>query len=71
MQRDEIEAELERLVELTDGESEDRHEFYLRLRQLLDGMRAFGMPVPDDLLRLERDLEAEFVREAGPEPDPS
>ena len=26
-------------------------------------MRAFGMPLPDDLVRLERELEAQFRAE--------
>ncbi len=65
MEQDELEAEMRRLLELTEGESEDRHEFWMRLRQVLDGLRAFGMPAPDDLLRLEQELEAEFAEEMG------
>ena len=38
--------------------------FYMRLRQTIDSMQAMGMPIPDDLARLEAELSAEFVSDA-------
>lgn len=32
------------------------HEVHERLRQTLDQMRAFGLPLPEDLVTLEREL---------------
>lgn len=59
----ELEAALSNLLTDMEGERHDRHEIHLRLVQILSGMRAFGMPLPDDLVRLEHELEADF----GPE----
>lgn len=54
----------ELLQDLEAGDSE-RHEIHARLRQTLDQMRAFGMPLPDDLVALEKELAGEFEAEAG------
>jgi len=42
----------------------ERHEIHERLRQTLDQMRAFGMPLPEDLVILEKELAAEFLDDA-------
>ncbi len=63
MALDEIEAEISLLVTQMENQPEDRRELYLMLREKLNELRAFGMPVPDDLLKMERDLEAEFAAE--------
>lgn len=60
----ELEAAIALLIEEMEGDQGDAHEIYLRLRQLLDQMRATGMPLPDDLVKLEHDLSAEFAAEA-------
>lgn len=59
-----IEAAINELVQELEGELGDRHEVFLRFKQMLGQMRAMGMPVPDDLARLERDLEKSFRGEA-------
>ena len=59
----ELEAELNLLLTQMENLPEDRHEFYMQLREKLSEIRAFGMPVPDDLLRLEKELEKEFASE--------
>lgn len=59
----ELEAELNLLLTQMENLPEDKHEFYLQLRGKLAEMRAFGMPVPDDLVRLEKELEKEFAGE--------
>lgn len=57
----EIEAAIGLLIEEMEGDQGDAREIYQRLRQLLDQMRAMGMPLPDDLVKLESDLAAEFA----------
>ena len=59
-----FEAALALLIEEMEGEQGDSHEIYLRLRQMLSSMRAMGMPLPDDLVRMEREMSAEFEAEA-------
>jgi hypothetical protein len=60
---DDLKAELALLINQMENQPEDRHELYLQVREKLNEMRAYGMPVPDDLLRLEKELEAEFRAE--------
>lgn len=61
----EIEAAVSLLIDQMEGEQGDRHEIWLRLQTLLNQIRATGMPVPDDLKRMEAGLEAEFGEENG------
>ncbi|NNG02676.1 MAG: hypothetical protein HKM95_01065 [Inquilinus sp.] len=63
MDREELKATLSLLLDDVEGEWGDRHEIFLRIRQTLDAMRAMGMPLPDDLVRLEDELSAEFDAE--------
>ena len=63
MDLSELEAELNLLLTQMENLPEDRHEFYLQLRERLAELRAFGMQVPDDLARLEKELEEEFASE--------
>ena len=51
------------LQQFESGELE-RHEIHERLRQTLDQMRAFGMPLPRDLVLLEQELAEAFTDEA-------
>lgn len=53
------------LIDQMEGELGDRHEIWLRLQTILQQIRATGMPVPDDLLRMERLLEEEFSGDAS------
>ena len=64
MEWDDVLADLSNLVTQMENQPEDRREFYMQLREKLNEIRAMGMPLPDDLVRLERDLEAEFATEA-------
>ena len=61
MDRDEIEAAVSLLLDEMEGEWGDRHEIFLRIQQTLEQMRAMGMPLPEDLVRMEEELAAEFV----------
>lgn len=57
---DAVKAEIGLLLTRMQNEPEDRHELYLRLMEKLNELKAYGMPIPDDLKRLEAALEAEF-----------
>ncbi|MGY8995588.1 MAG: hypothetical protein ACKVH7_04020 [Alphaproteobacteria bacterium] len=57
---EDLKAELGILLERVNDESEDRMELYERLHEMLNEMRAFGMPMPDDLKVLEMQLKTEL-----------
>jgi len=59
------EAELGLLFTKMLGEPRDRHELYEQIRQKLNELKAYGMPLPADLVQFERDLEAEFAGDAA------
>lgn len=63
---EDLKAELALLINQMENQPEDRHELYLQVREKLNEMRAFGMPVPEDLVRLEEELEAEFAAAVKP-----
>ena len=60
---DAIKAEIGLLLTRMQNEPEDRHELYLQLMEKIGQLKAYGMPIPDDLLQLERSLEAEFAKD--------
>ncbi len=49
-------AAINLLVEQMAHEADDLHEVHLKLREHLDQLKATGMPLPDDLVELERRL---------------
>ena len=57
------EAELGLLLTQMQNEPDDLHELYEQIRQKLNEMKAYGMPLPADLVQFEHDLEAEFAAE--------
>ena len=64
---EELKAEIGLLLTEMQNEPEDRHELYFQIMERLNNMKAFGMPLPEDLVRLEAALEAEFAAEARDE----
>lgn len=58
-------AELSLLVDEMEGDQVDHHEFYLRIREKLGELKATGMSLTEDVVRLERNLEAEFDADMG------
>jgi hypothetical protein len=52
-----------------EGEPDDLHEVHLRLLEILSEIKATGMPLPDDLVELEKRLTADV--EGVPERDES
>ena len=60
---DDVKAELGILMTNMQNEPTDKHELYLQLMEKLNELRAFGMPLPQDLVEMEKALEAEFAEE--------
>lgn len=58
---DDLKAELGILMTQMQNQPEDRHELYLQLMEKLNEIKAFGMPLPQDLVEMEKALEAEFA----------
>jgi hypothetical protein len=56
-------AEIALLLEQMQDAPHDRHELYLKIMQELNKLKAYGMPLPDDLVELEHRLEREFAAE--------
>jgi hypothetical protein len=65
MDFEDVKAEIGILLNDMQNQAEDRHELYLQLMEKLNEMKAFGMPLPDDLVALEKSLEAEFAGNDG------
>jgi hypothetical protein len=55
-----IQAEIGVLLTRMQNEPADRHELYLQIMQKLNELKAYGMPLPADLVELEGRLEMEF-----------
>jgi hypothetical protein len=62
---EDVQAELGLLLTQMENERrpEDRHEIYLVVMRKLNELKAYGMPLPQDLVELERSLEQEFEAE--------
>ena len=60
---EQLKMEISSLLTEMQNQPQDRHEIYLALREKLGQMKATGMPLPDDLVRLEHELEEEFSSE--------
>lgn len=58
---DDLKAELGLLFTRMQNEPTDKHELYLQLMEKLNELKAFGMPLPQDLVAMEKALEAEFA----------
>ena len=61
---EEIKAQIGLLLTRMENQPEDAHELYEQLHEKLNEIKATGMPLPDDLVALERRLEAEFLGKA-------
>jgi hypothetical protein len=59
------EAKLGLLLTRMQNEPQDLHELYEVIRQKLNELKAYGMPLPEDLVQFELDLEAEFAADLG------
>jgi len=64
MDRMEIEAEISLLVKQMDDIPQDKFELQLQVLSKLNEMRAYGLPLPQDLIDLEKTLEIELARKS-------
>lgn len=63
---DDLVLSINLLVSEMENEPEDAHEILERLHLQLNQLRATGLPLPDDLVELEKRLERDFQRPAKP-----
>lgn len=54
---DDLNAEIAYLMNVLEGEPGDLTEIEFRLRQVIATLRAEGLPVPEDLLKFEAELD--------------
>jgi hypothetical protein len=59
-----LKIEIEMLLEQLAERPRDQHELSHQILEKLNAMKAFGMPLPDDLVDLEAALESEFEAQA-------
>jgi predicted nucleic acid-binding Zn-ribbon protein len=64
MALEQIKAQISLLLEEMINQPQDHHEIQEQLREKLSELRAMGMPLPADLVELEKRLDADFF-EAG------
>ncbi|MCO4316960.1 hypothetical protein M8997_007180 [Phyllobacterium sp. 21LDTY02-6] len=57
---EDIKARIALLMEDMVSRPADAHEIHERLREQLNELKAMGMPLPDDLVALEKRLETDF-----------
>jgi len=55
-----IKAGIALLLEQASETPEDAHQIYQEVREKLDELRAFGLPLPQDLVDLEADLKKDL-----------
>lgn len=60
-------AELNMLMDEAGDEPEDLHEVHFRMVERMNQLRAMGAPIPEDLLRFERELSERVEKTAKPE----
>ena len=56
MDATELLAAINLLAQRLEHTPEDLHEIHFKVREMIDELKATGMPPPDDLLEFERDL---------------
>ena len=57
MDKTELLATLNLLAQRLDHQPDDLHEVHFKVKELLHELRSTGMPLPNDLVAFERDLD--------------
>ena len=60
MSFEKLQTEISLLLTQMENQPQDSHELHEMIREKVNEMRAYGMPVPQDFLDLEKRLEASF-----------
>lgn len=72
MSFEKLKAEIGLLLTQMENQPHDMQELYEQIRGKINEMRAFGMPIPEDLIQLEQSLETTLRGERRPTwPKPS
>jgi len=61
---EEIKAQISLLLEEMVNQPEDVHQLTESVREMLNELKASGMPLPQDLVELEEQLEAQFEKKS-------
>ena len=56
MDKTELIAAINLLAQRLEHEPDDLHEVHFKVKELLSELRSTGMPLPDDLVAFEKDL---------------
>lgn len=62
---EQLKIEVAMLFEEMENQPENKWELQEAVREKLDELRAFGMPLPKDLVELEKTLDAELADRRG------
>jgi hypothetical protein len=60
---DDLEAELALLINQMNTPPQNAHELYMQIFEKLNEFKALGLPLPDDWVRVEKELEAYFTEQ--------
>jgi len=63
---EDIKVQIAMLLADTQEQPENLHAVYQKVMQEINEMKAFGMPLPEDLVELERALEERFSQDLPP-----
>lgn len=58
---EDVQAELSLLINQMEDEPEDRIELLMQIHEKLNELKAYGMPLPEDLVELEKALGDELL----------
>ena len=64
MELDELQAEVSLLLSQMEDRPENNRELYVQIHRRLNEYRALGLPLPSDLVKVERKLEDDFCAES-------
>lgn len=65
MPQDDLTMSAQLLLESVEEENADLQEAWAQLEQILNTMRAEGLQPPEDLLKLEARMRADFAQDSG------
>ncbi|WP_072396506.1 hypothetical protein [Hyphomicrobium sp. CS1GBMeth3] len=63
---EDVKAEIGVLLTRMQNEPEDAHELYLQLWEKLNELKAYGLPIPEDLKELEEALSSDLDEPSPP-----
>ena len=64
MSFEDLQAEVSLLLTQMENQPKDLHEIQEVLREKINEMKAFGLPIPDNFLKFEKELQGDFATSA-------